>query len=194
MNIGVDFDDVLLDFNTHFIAYFNKMKGTSLKRDDLTSFYLETIVGGTHQEMVDLITDFYDTTEHAGGMPMEGAREAIKALHEKGNKLFIVTSKPEYLREITDKWLALHFPGMFESVHFTNHFHPGEGVKRVSKAEICDELGIKIFIDDHIENAKNVAKEGREVLLLDSPWNKNEIIPPYVRRVYSWQEIVEILS
>lgn len=188
--IGIDLDDVLLNFYAPFIEYHNMKHGTNLTRDHITSFYLEDIIGGTREEMTKKIYEFYFSEQHENSLPVEGAQEAIKYLAEQYT-LVIVTAKPEDVKEKTLLWLERHYPNTFDQVYFTGQHH-GNGKKK-SKVEICKEIGIEIFIDDHIDNAKNISKEGIPVLLLDAPWNQEEVPYPIVR-VRTWKEIVDQIN
>ena len=50
------------------------------------------------------------------------------------------------------------------------------------------------MIDDHIENARDLAANNIVTILLEKPWNRDHIINhPLVYRVKDWQEIIESL-
>jgi uncharacterized HAD superfamily protein len=49
--IGIDLDDVLLNFNDAFLDFHNSTYSTSNKREDITSFYLEEIWGISKEEI-----------------------------------------------------------------------------------------------------------------------------------------------
>lgn len=188
--IGFDLDDVLLDFNKALCEYNNLTYGTSHKREDVTTYDLEELWGCNRGEVIKRIFDFYQSPAHMRVLPISGAVEGIRAL-KKDNVFHIITAKPDILRSVTQQWLDKYFPGIFESVHFTNSIgFPGIGR---TKAEVCNELGVEIFVDDSMDNAKNVSSVGIPVLLLNSPWNQGEV-SQLVTRVNSWQEIVDKLS
>ncbi len=189
MIIGVDLDDVLLSFFDTFCNYINTHRGTSYTRNSLTSFYLESSWGWSTEEASKAIREFYASHEHISAAPVTGAQEAIARIGKK-HELHIITSKPDYLREATEKWIERFYPDSFKRIHFTNQFH-SESIKR-TKAQVCKEIGATILIDDSLENARNVAAEGIKVFLLDAPWNREEVIPPIVR-AYSWEEIANLL-
>jgi uncharacterized HAD superfamily protein len=188
--IGIDLDDVLLNFNENFFIYHNDKYGTNHQRKDSIDYQLENILRTTKEEAVKRVLDFYESSNHANAKPVNGSVEAIKTL-AKDHILFIVTSKPEALEKMTLQWLNKHFPKMFRGVYFTNHFHGGE--KR-NKADVCKELGIQVFIDDSLEYVKNISSDAAiPVLLFDAPWNQEPVKSP-INRVYSWAEIVDWLE
>ena len=188
--IGIDFDDVLLDFRTPFCLYINSIKNTTYTRSDMTDFYFEKVFGCSRQEVLDFINGFYESEEHLHAPTIAGAQEAIKKL-SKHYSLSIISARPEYLRERTEQWIQKHFGNMFETIHLNNQYH-GDEIKK-TKAEVCQEIGAEIYVDDLLENAEGVANTGRKVFLLDSPWNQGEI-PQGITRAYSWNEIVEALQ
>ncbi|MDO8566174.1 MAG: hypothetical protein Q7S04_03255 [Candidatus Moranbacteria bacterium] len=189
--IGIDLDDVLLDFNPTLYAWHNATYGTSFEHKDVTSYFIEDIWKCTRAEAVAKIVDFYLTDEHKNALPVSGAVQGIERLR-KNHSLILVTSKPDYLRPLTVKWLEKHFPAMFQSIHFTNHWL-GDKNKRRTKSELCRRLGIQVFVEDGPAHALDVATVCEQVFLFNRPWNQMEVFPPIVR-VSSWEDIVQKLQ
>lgn len=189
--IGIDLDDVLLDFNPALYAWHNALYNTTFKYEDITSYFIEDILQCTRDEVFAKITEFYQTNEHARILPIPGALEAVKNLNQN-HTLIVVTSKPDYLRPLTTKWLEKYFPNIFQTIHFTNHFLGDESNRR-TKSEICKELGIEVFIEDGPSHALDVATVCETVFLFNRPWNQVDVAPPIVR-VSSWEEIVQKLQ
>lgn len=187
MIIGVDLDDVLLDFFGAFRDFVNRTKGTSYTLESMTDFSVEKSWGWSKEDAHQAILDFYHSEAHRSAMPVSGSVVALAEL-SKTNTIHIITSKPDFLREETEHWIQTYFPGMVASIQFMNHYH-GDGKKR-SKAETCKELGVQVFIDDSLEQARNVSAVGIPVFMPDAPWNREEV-GPLVTRVYSWAEIVQ---
>ena len=51
------------------------------------------------------------------------------------------------------------------------------------------------MIDDHIENARDLCREGISMILLEKPWNRNEDFEhPLLYRAKNWQEIIKSLE
>jgi uncharacterized HAD superfamily protein len=188
MIIGVDLDDVLLDFFGTFCGYVNKTRGTSYTRENQTDFAVEKSWGWSKEDAYQAVLDFYHSEDHRSAIPVSGAVDAIAQL-SKEHTIHVITSKPEFMKEETERWIQKYFPGMISSIQFMNHYH-GDGKKR-SKAETCRELGIQVFVDDSAEQARNVSSVGIPVLMPDAPWNRQEKVGPLVTRAYSWVEIVK---
>lgn len=187
--IGIDLDDVLLNFNDPFLNFHNENFGTTYRREDITNFNVEEIWGIPTETLRDRLSQFYDTHHHESAPPIEGAVEAIKEL-SKNNKLYIITSSPQTAEGKIRIWLKKHFGEAFEEIHFTKKDISSE---RRNKGEMCRELGLELFIDDHPDNAEKISAIGIPVYLFDTPWNQGEV-GPLVKRVRTWSEIVEDLN
>ena len=58
MKIGIDLDDVVVDTLPSFVAFHNQRYGTTLRREDVTSYYIwEVGFGKTRQEAVKLFDE-----------------------------------------------------------------------------------------------------------------------------------------
>ncbi|MEK7461706.1 MAG: hypothetical protein AAB586_01405 [Patescibacteria group bacterium] len=190
MTIGFDLDDVLLDFRESLHRYHNYRFGTDYKRHQFRENLAE-MWNCTEEESKKKVFGFYQSSEHRNAEPINGAVEKIKKLKQH-HILHVITAKPEELKNISLEWLDKHFPQTFAGIHFTNQYQYQEkGLKR-TKGEVCKELGVEFFVDDSLHNVNDIASFGIPALLFDAPWNQGEIKPP-IHRVYSWDEIVEIL-
>ncbi|MDP3874906.1 MAG: hypothetical protein Q8Q22_00080 [bacterium] len=188
MKIGFDLDDVLLGFFDALHPYCNSRYGISCHRKDLTSYDLAKLWRVSEKEAINRVFDFYSSLEFQNTLPVNGAVEGIKKIKQY-HHLSIITARPEELKDKTLEWLNQHFLGMFDNIYFVNHYGSDQ---RRNKGEVCNEFGVEIFVDDSLENVDDVANFGIPALLFDAPWNQGEVKPP-ITRVYSWDEIVEIL-
>jgi 5'(3')-deoxyribonucleotidase len=187
MKIGIDLDEVLVDFLPAFIEYHNAVYGTSLGREDFFSYRYWEIIGGTREEAIQKVHDFHQTSYFKNLKPIIGAQEALGLLR-RGNDLFIITSRQNSITEITRQWIGRYFPDIFSDVCLTNSYSRSGDSK--TKKEYCDLLGIDFLIDDQLDYALECLAPKRKVLLLDCPWNKSEKLPPGIKRVCSWKEII----
>ncbi len=188
--IGVDLDDVLLDFNTSLAFFHNEKYGTSYTRDEIVSFDLGHTWNVPPAEVRRRVFEFFESDTHAHANPVPGAQVAIAKIAEM-HEIFIVTAKSDALAEITNRWLLEHYGDVFAGVHFTNQFQ-GTAVK--TKADVCEELGVALFVDDHIGNLHEIAEKNIATYLFDTPWNRHEATPPHIERVHSWDEVLEKLA
>jgi len=186
-NIGLDLDDVLLNFNDSFLDFHNNEYGTNYKREDITSYYIEDFWKIEVKEIQRRLGEFYKSVFHKNATPISGAVEVVARLSREHN-LHIVTASPEEIKEEVEDWLSKHFGKRFSSISFTRKTPFDKSV--LSKKKFCEDLKVDIFVDDALHNAEEIASLGIPVLLLDTPWNQGIVGPP-IKRVYSWQEIEE---
>lgn len=188
--IGVDLDDVIVDFNTGLGEYHNNTYGTSYKREDIVSYELRHLWGCPHEEVIRRVYDFYYSSHHTNLLPIKGAVEALERLRSE-NTLVIITSRPESVKGLTLTWLDKHFPQVFEEIHFLGHYH-GTEARKETKGEVCKKIGVEVFIDDSLEHAASVSGQGIDVLLFNAPWNQ-EGMPANTTRVFNWDDVLEKL-
>ncbi|XP_022751768.1 uncharacterized protein LOC111300391 isoform X2 [Durio zibethinus] len=119
--------------------------------------------------------------------------EFFKTPYFKKGLLCMSRSRQNVIKDHTIEWLEKHYPGLFQEIHFGNHFALG-GESR-PKSEICRLLGSKILIDDNPRYAVECAQVGIRVLLFDYensyPWCKTQSIDqhPLVTKVHNWEEV-----
>lgn len=191
--IAIDFDDVVMQFNSSFVTFHNRHYGTNLAYERLTRYDdWEVMYGCDKETMAQRARDFYHSPDHMLALPVHGAVEAISHLSSK-YLLQIVTSRPDSTRSPTLKWLDTHFSKLFHNFHFTNIYAGANGVKPKTKSEVCREIGAVLIIDDAMKHAREVANSGIPALLPDRPWNQGEE-PKGVLRVHSWDEIVKWIN
>jgi len=154
--------------------------------------FLKRYGGCSREETIKRVSKFYHSSAHIETKPVAGAVEAVHELSLE-NSIVIITSRPESVSAETLSWLNKHFPNLKGSIYFARHFFHGEG--RVTKGEICKELEMDIFVDDFPHHVEDVARVVRQVLLFDTPWNRNHTaLPQNARRVHSWNEIRALLG
>ncbi|KAI8027202.1 hypothetical protein LOK49_LG02G01117 [Camellia lanceoleosa] len=133
--------------------------------------------------LVIILTSYFKTGIHS-----------IPVLKESsGYQDFVIyQSRQNAIRDHTIEWIEKHYQGLFQEIHFGNHFAL-EGQSR-PKSDICRSLGAKVLIDDNPRYAMECAEVGIRVLLFDYensyPWCKIEFINqhPLVTKVNSWDE------
>lgn len=191
MRIGIDFDDVLVDFVPAFLYYHNRLYGTDVSKDDVWSYHFWEVFDIPKDEMLRRIFSFLDSPESGAMRPIVGACKGVMAIGEE-HELHIITGRQDRIAPMTSRLLLRHFGGAFSGVHFANHF--SGDASHLSKGVICDRLGIDVLIDDSPANALESAAPGRKVLLLDAPWNGAVAETDSITRVRSWERIVSTIG
>ncbi|KAG0321734.1 hypothetical protein BG000_003125 [Podila horticola] len=197
--IAVDLDEVLAKTTLAIADFHNDTYGTTLTMDDFISYDYTKIWGGTREESIAKWRLFFDSPYFLKVEPVEGSLETLKLLKSRRFSLVIVTARQQFVADLTKKFVDRHYPGIFESIYFANHFlTEEEKLTFISKPKsvICRDVHAQLLIDDSLENATEVANAGIPVLLFDLngsyKWNKLEdgqTLPDKVTRVKSWKEI-----
>ena len=190
MKIGVDLDDTLGQSMKAFVAFSNDRYKTSLKIEDMKVYDLEKIINLSKEGTIDRLNEFHATPYGKNIEPFESALETLEQL-KKNNELFIVTSRGNDMREITEKWIERNFPNIFDKIYFTNEFVYSN--TKMTKKTVCNNFGIDILIEDNFEYATECMASNRKILLFDRPWNQTDELPKGIVRVHSWKEIGELI-
>ncbi|KAG0353265.1 hypothetical protein BC939DRAFT_495028 [Gamsiella multidivaricata] len=197
--IAVDLDEVLARTSLAVAEFHNDTYGTSLTMDDFISYDYTQVWGGTREESIAKWRLFFDSPYFLKVEPVEGSLETLKLLKSRRFSLVIVTARQQFVADLTKKFVDRHFPGIFESIYFANHFlTEQEKITFISKPKsvICRDVHAQLLIDDSLENAVEVARAGIPVLLFDLhgayKWNKladGQALPDKVTRVKNWKEV-----
>ncbi|KXN81131.1 hypothetical protein AN958_06085 [Leucoagaricus sp. SymC.cos] len=188
--IAIDLDDVLCQTNEAVSEWHNEVYGTKM---DISTFYYyyywKNPYWGTIQETFDKVKDFYKTDRIFQAAPVPGAREGIQTLKNMGFRLIIVTARQEDVADESWNWVTMYFPGLFDNIICTGQFKDAnkighEVITKLSKSQVCDDLGAKLLIDDSSENALQcvtAAKPTPVLLFGNYEWNKRVSGPNDVR-------------
>lgn len=168
--IAVDMDGVLSDTVAQFIAW--EQKDTGIKKP------IDEIMGKPELEVFPnskkyLHTkDFFRTTS-----VIKDSQEIVKRLNEK-YEVFIVSAATEFPQSLTEKqaWL--------------NEFFPFITWQQMVFCGSKDIIDADIMIDDHFKNLNGF--KGPLSILFTQPHNAYADNGRH-KRVYSWQEIGELL-
>ncbi len=186
MKIAIDIDDVLANFIPTLIQFHNTIYGTNYRLTDIDRYHLWEIWGGTREEAIDEVYTFYNTPEFKNLPVITGAQDGIGQLKEK-HDLIAMTARPEEIRNKTEEWISMHFPGIFSELHIANRF--SKSGPSTTKAELCEKHEVDMLIDDNLEYALECVTPQRKILLFNNPWNQHPELPIGITRVHSWEEI-----
>ena len=180
MRIGIDIDDTVSKTNDYMVKcaleYDKKyVKGKGFKDKNAYSFmdmfywtvvdasnFLEYIRGGK----------FFLELE-----PMDNAIEVINELKNKGHEIVFITRREDKLRtrNKTKKWFKNN--GIKYDKIFFHCKHKGE---------LCEDLGVDLFIDNDEANVYEAEAHGIKAILFDSIYNKDVAD---LKRITNWKEV-----
>ncbi len=186
MKIGIDLDEVIVEFVRGYLKLYNLKYKKNILFENIFSYNLWESLGISKEEAVQLADEYYTSEDFENIEFVKDVKESLQKL-SKNNKLFIITSRHVKIKEKTKIFLKKIFPLInFEVIH-SGDFFDWQGK---SKAEICMEKGLDVFIEDRKEYALECAKKKIKVFLLDKPWNRN-VANENMTRVYNWNEILD---
>jgi 5'(3')-deoxyribonucleotidase len=173
---AVDIDNVLGHAEPEVQRLFQELTGTSwpmglygsaggLDTSQLKREVIEEIFSRFHEESIPRLPLF------------PGAKQALAVIH-RHYRIIIVTARRPYSRPQTLQWLASH------GIPFDALYHTEE------KTEIPET--ITAAIDDHPYHIQGYRALGRQVFVMDQPWNR-KIEHVDVIRVKGWDALLQWL-
>ncbi|KAI4335141.1 hypothetical protein L6164_013814 [Bauhinia variegata] len=191
--VAVDVDEVLGNFVSALNRFIADQYLSNYSVSQYHVYEFRKIWNCSREEANHRVHEFFKTPYFKSGIhPVPGAQTALQKL-SRFCSLSVVTSRQNAIKDHTIEWIEENYPGLFQEIHFGNHFALN-GVSR-PKSEICRSLGAKVLIDDNPSYAIECAEAGIEVLLFDYensyPWSKSESADqhPLVTRVKNWEEV-----
>lgn len=182
--IAVDIDDVLAVQIPEFIKWSNQNYDTNLVADEYNDDW-PTVWGLTLEEALSRARNFHEA-KIGTFAKMEDAGPVLKRLSQH-YRLVVVTARQAYNIDVTHNWINKHFQNIFEETHFVPIWEPGS---KVTKADICRQIGADYLIDDQPKHCNLAAEIGIKPLLFgDYKWAKNCEIHKDVTTVANWHKV-----
>jgi uncharacterized HAD superfamily protein len=194
--IAVDIDDVLADSFSRIQEWANEKIEDELEShhyytDDEYWEYYNKIWARHGVDHLVVFEDYMREIEvdQSKVKPHEGAKEAIQALHEKYDIVFI-TSRPPSMEAATRQWLDDNIDA---SIPLHLAVNPFSNQAAKTKGELCIQLGAGLLIDDNIKNCQSAVDSGVEAFLFGNyGWNKNA--SNQLVRCKDWQHVLEKMN
>jgi uncharacterized HAD superfamily protein len=189
MLIGLDFDDVVVEFVASLLEFYNIKNGTDYSKDQVVMYGIWNLWNGTKEDCFELCDEYYFSEDAYNALPVEGAVEGINKLWYNGHELVIITARHKETEQPMLRWLNRYFPGASFNIGFGNW--KDTDCTYSNKAELCKEYSIDLLIDDCYDYIMECYDVGVRTLLLTQPWNKEYDLLEGVERADNWEEIVE---
>lgn len=177
LHISVDLDDVVLDYVGGVKDAIKKEFGVELKDEDFYQFdlhpILDPIVGRSWWSWMHDRHWIWSTFT-----AVDGAMGSLEILHKEGYYLELVTSKPDWARYSTFRWLGKWRP-RFDRVTIVGP----DDVK-------VEHTDADVLVDDKLANLLPFEREGRIGIMFNRPHNRADTFP---RRANNWPEVVSII-
>ena len=192
MNIGIDIDGVLTDFERIAIDFGTQMcveERWPIKID--LSKYWEVETFGWTQEQADKFWNKYLVKYVVESPSRMFSNEIIEKLQQEGNNIYIITARDEYgmplehygeMQQLTKEWLKN------QNIKYDKLIFAKDG----EKLQRCIENNIDVMIEDSPSNIQNISNKIK-VIKFDCQYNK-EVNGENIITAYSWYHIYDIIN
>lgn len=178
LNLCIDIDGTVTE-PYYWLERANRYFDRQLKPEDITAYEFHRMLDVEEDDYKEFY-ELYGKLLHKESNARLGASEVIQGLYRQHN-IHFVTARDENLEETSIEWLERHQMPMDSIWHLGSYY-------KVDKAR---DLNSDLFIEDHYNNAIQLAKAGFDVLLIDCTYNRGPL-PENVTRVKNWFEIAKI--
>ena len=190
MNIGIDIDGVLTNYERQVVDFGSKMcieEKWPINID--VSKYLEINKFNWNKEQTMKFWDRYFIKYLTEAPVRAFAPEMIEKLRQEGNKIYLITARTD------DEMPQGHYG---EMQYLTKEWLKKQNIKydeiifKREKLQPCIENKIDIMIEDSPENIENLSKQIK-VIKFDCQYN-NDINNENITTAYSWYHIYNIIK
>lgn len=164
--IAFDCDDVLIPTSFKLLDEYYKEYG--LRVDPRYLYEKHDSWGVSDENAIARVLGLHKRGAVINVAPFPESVLAVNELLSAGHTLHVITGRHRFQAQDTINQLEKYFPRVFKSVEFTSYF----GVSSRDKSEVCSELGVDVFIDDHAVHCNNVSRSGVMTIIYGNyPWN-----------------------
>jgi len=194
LRVAVDVDEVLGQFLVELNGFCQERYGMSHNVEDYHVYHFATIWGCSQETSSHIVHEFFESSNFQQLPLVPGAFEALCEM-QAWCDLHVVTSRQHVIQDITIEWLSTHYPGIFRSIKFGNHY-AREGPTR-KKSDLCKEIDADVLIDDNPDYAMDCAASGINVILYNwqngYPWSRLSEKDDRIREVTCWSDVPQTL-
>lgn len=183
LKIAIDCDDTLVPTARYFVNAYNRKYRAAVdferQHEDGYDGW-----GVSEGELYRRLAQLQQTDEYLQLGIYDDARDVLRRLSSAGHRLFIVTSRKEHERALTEHMIDRDAPGVFRAIEFVGWYG--------SKNDVLQSLGVDVLIDDaprHLQAAldEGVLPPGGALLFGDFPWSHD--VGSNMRRCHNWTEV-----
>lgn len=193
--IGIDIDDVLIDFNSSIIQFHNQTYQTNFKLADIVQFEFEKLWNCSTEEVFHRVNTFYNSPLHLKIKPVKGAITALNQLSRE-HQIIAISARPTTTASLTKKLLDNYFKDNISKIVLTNAFSLTG--RRQTKSEVCLKMGVSILIDDGLHNVLECSQKNIQSILLKRPWNQTltseDLKSKGIYTANDWPEILKLIK
>lgn len=191
--IAVDLDEVVVHTAQRILDYYEDNHGVRVPIERYYDGDLQKWGGVPGDEVVRRLNTFIQTDEYFAIPPDDGALEGLESLASRYS-LHAVTGRPYFVESATRRWAQKHLPNVFTDIVHTSHYLEGHA-KRVTKLEICQDIGAIALIDDLPDHLRPlVGSRTAPILHGEHPWSDPEDLHPEIVKTPRWSDVVNYFN
>lgn len=174
IRVGIDVDNVIVDFTSRFTEEFNKITGKTLNRNDLHKWNLKDVINELYNGEID--GEISNELLFSGVLFddlrfKDNAKEALDRMNlNQSIDIVIITALDESLKEKRINWFKEELPHIKCELHFES-----------KKSTVHEKKPIDYLIDDGLHNLDELSKyiPIENCLCIEEPYNKSSIYPRF---------------
>lgn len=176
--VGIDIDAVTQATDIVALKNVSRELGKVILKEDITSYWelakIGVANGMSEQEAMSFARRAWNQHEvYANSPPVPGIKTLLDIFDQTDTDYIFISSRPIEFEQTTRDWFKKTFPWV-ESRNIIlgrkEHFGAGD-----FKAKVITERGIKLHIEDALEEALVIADVARvPVIIVPQPWNIRE--------------------
>lgn len=179
MRVAIDIDDTIALFSVAFTKFLRKEYNISLRKDQITAFHAEKVLGITQKQLYTLFLQMEKMGIIAKLETITNAVHYINKLYDEGHEIIILTSRI-FDNETTLKWLA------------DNNIKYHKFYRRFKDKT---SINFDILIDDDPYHIFACEEKRIYSILMSQPWNYSLKVRKmkFCRRAKGWHQIYRIV-
>ena len=139
--VAIELDEVLFPFIKPMMKHFQK----DLPQQRYFHYTHGDLLNVGDCDCRKMIRSYFDSERFSLIQPIKGSQPILRLLKPGFKKVYVVASRPLYMREKTEEWIDFHFPGIFDDLIFASNYL---NRRELEKYDICTSLNIDTLIDD----------------------------------------------
>lgn len=188
MNIGIDVDGVLIDFEERFrykAEIFDYLEKKNNEVKDKESYIIEEKYNWSEYDWNTFANKYLiELSKDSNIMP--GVREVINLLKIDGHKLFIISARGT---EFEDMITIVSEKFEKENLKFDKYYW-----KTKNKLEIIQKEKINIMIDDNPNTCEKLSSNNIKTIYFRNAYGKKLEESQYLKEVKNWGEIYRYIQ
>lgn len=188
MNIGIDVDGVLIDFEERFrhrAEVFDYIERKNNEIKDEHSYIIEDRYNWSEKDWKEFANKYLiELTKESNIIP--GVKEIISLLRKDGHKLFIISARGT---EFEDMITIVNEKFEKENLHFDKCYW-----KIKDKLKVIQDENVDIMIDDNPSICKKVSENKIKTIYFRNVYGEELEESQYLKEVNNWGEIYRYIK